>query len=194
MSTCQQRVSDAYRDQTNWTRMSILNTAQGRAVLVGSVDPGLLPRHLERAGPQRERRMIRRAGLTGRARAASLRRARASRCHRAARWRQLQCVFKARDAASSCCCSTIARPRSRHASFRSTERPPHLPLLARVRAGTSRRDRSMPIAHTDHLRRSAAFDSTPEAAPRSVRPCGRGPGCIRPHAQRAGQARTRRSR
>ena len=25
---CQQRASDAYRDETNWTRMSILNTAR----------------------------------------------------------------------------------------------------------------------------------------------------------------------
>ena len=25
---CQQRVSEAYRDQTNWTRMSILNSAR----------------------------------------------------------------------------------------------------------------------------------------------------------------------
>jgi hypothetical protein len=35
---CQQRVADADRDQDNWTRKSMLNSARGR-FLIGSLDP-----------------------------------------------------------------------------------------------------------------------------------------------------------
>ena len=44
---CQQRVSDANRDQVNRTRMSILNTARVGRFSSGSFDSGLLPRYLE---------------------------------------------------------------------------------------------------------------------------------------------------
>ena len=43
---CQERVSEAYRDPESWTRMSILNCARV-AVLLGSLDPRVLPRHLD---------------------------------------------------------------------------------------------------------------------------------------------------
>ncbi len=44
---CQQRVSHAYSDLNAWTRMSILNSARVRSLLVRPFDPGVLPGHLE---------------------------------------------------------------------------------------------------------------------------------------------------
>ena len=76
---CQQRVSDAYRDRTDWTRMSILNCRAGRPILVGSVDPRLLPRHLARQPAAARRRRLIDDGVRRRCERQSHRRERAAR-------------------------------------------------------------------------------------------------------------------
>ena len=45
---CQQRVSEAYRDQDALDAHVDPQQRAGRPLLVGSLDPGVLPRHLER--------------------------------------------------------------------------------------------------------------------------------------------------
>ncbi len=108
--------------------------------------------------PDAKARVMTRGRRNGHARAASNRVPRASRRDGAARRRQLQRVLEARHARSSCCCSTTATPQqpSRVIPL-DPRRAPHLPLLARVRARTSGRGRSTPIARTGRSRPSAGL-------------------------------------
>ena len=194
MSTASSASATPIATRANWTRMSILNTRPGRAVLLGSVDSGLLPRHLERCLSATRMTHDCRAGLHRSSRAPSLQaRQRAARCHRVS------------PAASTSVC------------FRSTPRTIELLLFdrspepgavthhsARTRGATaptttgtrscraSRLARSMRIGRTDHSRRERGLRFDAEKL--LLDPYGLAvavPGRLRPHGRDAGRARTR---
>ena len=193
---CQQRVSEAYRDRDRLDAHVDSQHRARRPLLVGPLDPRVLPRHLARRADDDARNERDDDVELAVARASTRlveRGERAARRVRAAGRRQLQRVLEGRDAASNCCCSTTPTPRSRRGSSRSiakAHRTYHywhafvpgsagpglrLPGARAVRAGTRAAVR---------LREGAA---------RSVRAGGRGARRLRPRGRAPARRQRRRA-
>ena len=200
---CQQRVSDAYRDQDGLDADVDPEHRARRAILVGSLDPRLLPRHLaghRAAGrgamtPDKTPLTALATGAHGTPGVVAAGDAAPLGATRAAGGVNFSVFSKDADRDRAAAVRRSAGDASRRESIPLDPRSPsHLPLLARLRARARRRaGLRLPRARAVRARARPALRSGQGAA-RSVRAGGRRARRVRPRRPRAVPATTRRPR